>query len=82
MIISKRHFRNIIAMNNEEIKALPKSLKSSQFDMIIFLKPSFGYSAEFTKLTTDGVLHPEWHFHMHFYPPLLRSATVKIHGGL
>jgi UDPglucose--hexose-1-phosphate uridylyltransferase len=21
--------------------------------------------------------HPEWHFHMHFYPPLLRSASVK-----
>jgi UDPglucose--hexose-1-phosphate uridylyltransferase len=20
---------------------------------------------------------PYWHFHMHFYPPLLRSATVK-----
>ena len=21
--------------------------------------------------------HPEWHFHAHFYPPLLRSATVR-----
>jgi UDPglucose--hexose-1-phosphate uridylyltransferase len=21
--------------------------------------------------------HEEWHLHMHFYPPLLRSATVK-----
>ena len=21
--------------------------------------------------------HPHWHFHAHFYPPLLRSATVK-----
>jgi len=26
---------------------------------------------------TDGKKHPEWHLHMHFYPPLLRSATVK-----
>ena len=24
-----------------------------------------------------GNEHPEGHFHMHFYPPLLRSATVK-----
>ena len=24
----------------------------------------------------DGA-HPEWHWHMHFYPPLLRSASVK-----
>ena len=21
--------------------------------------------------------HPEWHLHAHFYPPLLRSATVR-----
>jgi galactose-1-phosphate uridylyltransferase (family 1) len=26
---------------------------------------------------TDGKDHPHWHFHMSFYPPLLRSATVK-----
>ncbi|MER3373019.1 MAG: galactose-1-phosphate uridylyltransferase, partial [Allomuricauda sp.] len=26
---------------------------------------------------TDGGKHAEWHFHMSFYPPLLRSATVK-----
>ncbi len=21
--------------------------------------------------------HPEWHLHLHFHPPLLRSATVR-----
>ena len=26
---------------------------------------------------TDGEAHPEWHFHAHFFPPLLRSATVR-----
>jgi UDPglucose--hexose-1-phosphate uridylyltransferase len=25
----------------------------------------------------DGVAHPEWTLHAHFFPPLLRSATVK-----
>jgi UDPglucose--hexose-1-phosphate uridylyltransferase len=25
----------------------------------------------------DGTAHPECHIHMHFYPPLLRSATVR-----
>ena len=25
----------------------------------------------------DGTDYPEWHLHMHFYPPLLRSASVK-----
>ena len=25
----------------------------------------------------DGQPHPEWILHAHFYPPLLRSATVR-----
>ena len=25
----------------------------------------------------DGQPHPEWLVHLHFYPPLLRSATVR-----
>ena len=31
----------------------------------------------FHQSPTDGVAHPEQHFHAHFYPPLLRSATVR-----
>jgi UDPglucose--hexose-1-phosphate uridylyltransferase len=38
---------------------------------------SFPYSAGMHQAPTDGGLYPEWHWHMHFYPPLLRSATVK-----
>ncbi|MEJ2492887.1 MAG: galactose-1-phosphate uridylyltransferase, partial [Ignavibacteriaceae bacterium] len=38
---------------------------------------SFPYSAGIHQAPTDGKDHPEWHFHMHFYPPLLRSATIK-----
>ena len=38
---------------------------------------SFPYSAGVHQAPTDGRAHPEWHLHMHFYPPLLRSATVR-----
>lgn len=38
---------------------------------------SFPYSAGIHQAPTDGKAHPEWTFHMHFYPPLLRSASVK-----
>ena len=31
----------------------------------------------FHQRPTDGEPHPEFHLHAHFYPPLLRSATVK-----
>jgi UDPglucose--hexose-1-phosphate uridylyltransferase len=31
----------------------------------------------FHQQPTDGGEHPEWQMHAHFYPPLLRSATVR-----
>ncbi len=37
----------------------------------------FPYSMGFHQAPTDGADHPEWHFHAHFYPPLLRSATIR-----
>ena len=40
-------------------------------------KTSFPYSAGLHQAPTDGKDHPEWHFHMHFYPPLLRSSSIK-----
>ena len=38
---------------------------------------SFPYSAGIHQAPTDGKKYLEWHFHMHFYPPLLRSASIK-----
>jgi len=37
----------------------------------------FPYTMGFHQRPTDGEAHPEWHFHAHFYPPLLRSATIR-----
>ena len=38
---------------------------------------SFPYSAGIHQAPTDGGHYPECTLHMHFYPPLLRSASVK-----
>lgn len=38
---------------------------------------SFPYSMGFHQAPSDGQPHPEWTLHAHFYPPLLRSATVR-----
>ena len=38
---------------------------------------SFPYSMGFHQRPTDGEEHGEWQLHAHFYPPLLRSATVR-----
>jgi UDPglucose--hexose-1-phosphate uridylyltransferase len=38
---------------------------------------TFPYSMGLHQRPTDGAPYPEWHLHGHFYPPLLRSATVR-----
>nr|WP_316929739.1 galactose-1-phosphate uridylyltransferase [Sphingobacterium sp. T2] len=38
---------------------------------------SFPYSAGMHQAPVNSGEQPHWHWHMHFYPPLLRSATVK-----
>ena len=37
----------------------------------------FPYTMGLHQRPTDGAAYPEWHLHGHFYPPLLRSATVR-----
>lgn len=37
----------------------------------------FPYSMGFHAAPCDGADYPEWILHAHFYPPLLRSATVR-----
>ena len=37
----------------------------------------FPYSMGLHPAPADGAAHPEWLLHLHFYPPLLRSATVR-----
>jgi UDPglucose--hexose-1-phosphate uridylyltransferase len=37
----------------------------------------FPYSMGFHPAPCDGEEHPEWQMHAHFFPPLLRSATVR-----
>ena len=77
MIVSKRHFGNIIAMSNDETIAFAAIIKAITVKYDNLFETSFPYSSGIHQAPTDRVAHPEWHFHMHFYPPLLRSATVK-----
>ena len=77
LVISKRHVQNISQFTEEEKNDLAKTLKelTTRYDNIF--KISFPYSAGMHQapVNTDDV--DFWHWHMHFYPPLLRSATVK-----
>ncbi|MAO66635.1 MAG: galactose-1-phosphate uridylyltransferase [Balneola sp.] len=77
MIVSKRPFGKLTDMNTYEKKAFAEIIQKITIKYDNLFEISFPYSAGLHPAPTDGKEHPEWHFHMHFYPPLLRSATVK-----
>ena len=77
MIVSKRQIQNIIEFSLEEKKAFAVILKELTIKYDNLFNISFPYSAGMHQAQVNDGDHPEWHWHMHFYPPLLRSATVK-----
>lgn len=77
MIISKIPLNSLSDFSHEDQALFAKILKdlTTKYDNIFSI--SFPYSAGIHQAPTDLESHEEWHFHMHFYPPLLRSASVK-----
>ncbi|MFZ1292431.1 MAG: UDP-glucose--hexose-1-phosphate uridylyltransferase [Melioribacteraceae bacterium] len=77
MIASKKPYQNILQFDEQSKSDYAEVIKilSMKYDKIFNV--SFPYSSGIHQSPTDGKLHNEWHFHMHFYPPLLRSATIK-----
>ncbi len=77
MIISKRAVSNLLELTDKEKTDLADIYKKLTIMYDNLFEVSFAYSAGLHQAPTDGEEHPEWHLHMHFYPPLLRSASVK-----
>jgi len=77
MIIPIKHYQHIGQLNEEEEIAFADIIKrlTTRYDNLF--ETSFPYSSGIHQSPTDGESHSEWHFHMSFYPPLLRSAEVK-----
>jgi UDPglucose--hexose-1-phosphate uridylyltransferase len=77
LLCSKSHFADLTGLSDFGRAALADILKriTTRYDNLF--ETSFPYSMGFHQQPTDGVEHPEWHLHAHFYPPLLRSATVR-----
>lgn len=77
MIIPRKQHQNIGSLSPEEETAFAAILKelTQKYDRLF--QTSFPYSSGIHQSPTDGKDYPGWHFHMSFYPPLLRSSTVK-----
>lgn len=76
LVIARPHVAAIDALGPGERAWLADVLKqiASRYDRL-FDAPC-PYSMGFHQRPTDGQPHDEWHLHAHFYPPVLRSATV------
>lgn len=77
MIIPKRPMPRITDMTESEKKAFANAYKQLTVMYDNLFETSFPYSAGIHQAPTDAQKHEAWHFHKVFYPPLLRSATVK-----
>lgn len=77
MIVPRKHYQHIGQLNAEEEKAFAEIIKKLTTKYDNLFETSFPYSSGIHQMPTNGENYEEWHFHMSFYPPLLRSATVK-----
>ncbi|HWQ11386.1 MAG TPA: UDP-glucose--hexose-1-phosphate uridylyltransferase [Roseiflexaceae bacterium] len=77
LVVSRRHVGAIVDLEPEERAGLADILRrlTTRYDNLF--QTAFPYSMGFHQRPTDEQAHPEWHLHAHFYPPLLRSATVR-----
>jgi len=77
MVLPRRHVRRIVDLTEAERDGLADALKrmASRYDHLFDV--SFPYTMGVHQAPYDGAPHDEWQMHLHFYPPLLRSATVK-----
>lgn len=77
LLLSKRHMSAMDELSQAECCDLADIIKrlTTRYDNLFEI--SFPYCMGFHQRPTDGMPHPEWHFHAHYYPPLLRSAHVQ-----
>lgn len=84
MILPKRHISSLESFTGTEQKDFADALKRMGIRFDNLFLSSFPYSMGFhqkpVKAADDAARLAQeeaWHFHVHYYPPLLRSATVK-----
>jgi len=76
MIVSKRPLTGIDQLTDAEREGLAEMMKSVTLRYDNLFEVSFPYTMGLHQRPAGGE-SPFWHFHAHYYPPLLRSATVR-----
>jgi UDPglucose--hexose-1-phosphate uridylyltransferase len=77
LVLSKRHVASLDQLNSSERDLLGEILRCITIRYDNLFETAFPYSMGFHHQPTDSQPHGAWHFHSHYFPPLLRSATVR-----
>lgn len=79
MIVSKLHRRALVDFSAEEQRALAEAISEVTRRYDNLFETQFPYSMGLHQAPLEGTVEEieASHFHIHFYPPLLRSATVR-----
>jgi UDPglucose--hexose-1-phosphate uridylyltransferase len=77
LLLSRRPVTSLLELSLEERDGLADILRRLTIRYDNLFKTSFPYTMGFHQRPTDGAAYSGFHLHAHFYPPLLRSATVR-----
>jgi UDPglucose--hexose-1-phosphate uridylyltransferase len=77
MILPKARVQSLAHFDTAQLVGLADAYRrlSQAYDQVFHCE--FPYTAGIHQAPSTGDDHDAWQLHMHFYPPLLRSATVK-----
>lgn len=77
LLVANRHTGSLPELSAKEASGLADIVRqvTTRYDNLFEI--SFPYSMGFHQEPSDGSNYPGSHLHAHFYPPLLRSATVR-----
>lgn len=77
LLMPRRHVARLPDLTDTQRTALADIIKRLTIRYDNLFETEFPYSMGWHGAPTDGEDHPHWQLHAHFYPPLLRSATVR-----
>ena len=77
LLLPKSFVASIEALSEEQREGLAEILQTVTAGYNRVFDAPFPYSMGLHSAPSDGQPHPEWLMHLHFFPPLLRSATVR-----
>ena len=77
LILPRRHVTALDGLSSTEARAFAQTLRDLTAAYDRLFQAPFPYSMGLHQRPTDGAAHQSFTFHTHFYPPLLRSATVR-----